>query len=143
MQRKWLVPILLVAYPLNLLWENLHAFLYVEFRKSMQSPFLSLCALADALITLFIYILVGLLLRDSGWVGTLNRRKIILALSVSVLSAVVLEKLPLSWSWWSYSSYMPVLPWVQIGLSPFLQISLLPLTTFLLVSLFSRTGKKM
>lgn len=120
MQRKWLVPILLVAYPLNLIWENLHAFLYVEFRQRMQSPFYSLCALADVLITLFIYIAVGLLLRDPGWVGTLNRQKTAIALSVSVLSAIVLEKLPLFWGWWGYGPHMPVLPWVQIGLSPFL-----------------------
>lgn len=142
MQRKWFICIALVAFPLNLLWENLHAFLYEGVRLSMQS-FMLLCALADVLITLLIYMVVSLLLRNPHWLRTMSWQKMLLALPVGVAAAVVMEKLPLSWGWWGYSPQMPVLPWVQVGLSPFLQISLLPVVTFLLVSLFSRTGKKL
>lgn len=141
MRRKWFICIALVAFPLNLLWENFHANLYEDIKISMVH-FMLLCALADVLITLLIYMTVSLLLRNAHWLRIMSWQKILLALPIAVVTAVVMEKLPLSWGWWSYSPQMPVLPWVRVGLSPFLQISLLPLGTFFLVSRFIRRDKR-
>ncbi|MCJ8163270.1 hypothetical protein MKJ04_00340 [Pontibacter sp. E15-1] len=101
-----------------------------------------LCTLADILITLLIYAFVGLLLQEPRWLSKMSWRKVLLALSVSMVTAVTMEKIPLLLGWWGYSARMPLLPWVQVGLTPFLQISLLPLLTLLLGSFFSTFGKR-
>jgi hypothetical protein len=40
------------------------------------------------------------------------------------------EKIALIMDWWQYSDQMPLVPFLNIGLSPFLAIVLLPILTF-------------
>jgi hypothetical protein len=57
-------------------------------------------------------------------------------LGLSALTATIMEKAPVFLGLWSYEESMPIVPIVAIGLSPFLQITFLPLLTFLLIFFF-------
>ena len=53
----------------------------------------------------------------------------ILAAACGAATAVLVEHLALSLGWWSYTALMPVIPYLDAGLFPFLQLTLLtPLT---------------
>jgi hypothetical protein len=141
-RRKLYIYIFLIALGLNLVWENLHAPLYQVYNPIMRKVFFIKCALADAFITLLVYFLVTQLLKNPYWIRHLIWKYILVAFLVSMVISVVMEKSPLYLGWWSYGAEMPVLPWIQVGLSPFLQLSLLPSFTFFLVYLFSGKAKK-
>lgn len=144
MQKRLYALIFLVALGLNLLWENFHAPFYEEFNSIMGVVFFLCCALADAFITLFIYFIVTLLLKNPYWIKNFTAFKhILIVLIISIIIAAVMEKIPVALGFWGYTSEMFVLPGLEIGLSPFLQISLLPLFTFFLAYLLVRKGKRL
>lgn len=142
--REILYTYFFIALVLNLIWENLHATLYENFNPIMAKVFFLYCSIVDALITLLIYFLVTLLRKNFYWIKSFTVSKNILAtLLVSILTATVMEKTPVALGFWSYTSEMSVLPVLEIGLSPFLQISLLPLFTFFLAYLLVKKGKRL
>lgn len=126
--------IFILALFLSLIWENLHASLYDDYFPELKKLFFLLCAVVDGLITLLIYFLAKLIFKDPLWIiHPLSFKKVLVVLALSFLTAAIMEKAPVLLDFWSYSKNMPVVPIVEIGLSPLLQISFLPLFTFLLI----------
>ena len=113
--------IFILAFLLNLLWENLHASLYDEYFLELKRLFFLLCAVVDGLITLLIYFLASLIFKDPLWaIHSLSAKKALVVLAISTLTAAIMEKAPVLFDFWSYSKDMPIVPVVEIGLSPFL-----------------------
>ena len=89
----------------------------------------SRAAVGDAEIALVAYWAVALVVRHRGWVvvPTLSR---LLGFTVCGLAiTIAIERLALDGLWmqgWSYSSLMPVVPGLGVGLSPLVQWPVLP-----------------
>jgi hypothetical protein len=131
--------ILLVAFSINLVWENLHASLYDDYFLELKRLFFSVCAVIDGLITLLIYFLARLVFKDPLWImHSLSFRRAVVVLGI----ATIMEKAAVFLGLWSYEESMPIVPLVEIGFSPFLQITFLPLLTFLLIFFFQNKAEK-
>jgi len=123
---KKLATIFLLAFFANFIWEYLHASLYLHYQGgAISNLILFRAALFDAV---FIVVL-GLLflhikfLRENLW----------LALVIGVAFAVGLERWALATGRWAYAPEMPIIPFLQIGLSPTIQLGLLSYLIFWVV----------
>ncbi len=110
--------IFVIAFVLNLLWENAHSYLYVHYRGGAITWLVLLHAtLFDAVITtaaafLFFYVRP---FRARAWL-------VVLAL---VLFAILLELFALSTGRWAYNELMPKVPFLGVGLTPTVQLAFL------------------
>ena len=123
---KKLATIFLLAFFANFIWEYLHASLYLHYQGDEISEFVLLrAALFDAA---FITILGLLFLR-----ARFLREHLWLALVIGVAFAVGLERWALATGRWAYAPAMPIIPFLQIGLSPTIQLGLLSYLIFWVV----------
>jgi hypothetical protein len=89
-------------------------------------------SLGDVTIILLLYFLGCLIFKDLRWVIYLNKSKIFYIVLTGFVVGVTIEKVCLEADRWSYSKAMPVIPMIKVGLSPILQMTILPLATFAL-----------
>ena len=94
------------------------------------SLFCLIASFGDALMILIIFYVVALLAKDFNWILNLNPLKIFLSLIVGIIIGVLVEQFALTFNMWDYSSLMPIIPWGKIGISPILQMLILPLVVF-------------
>lgn len=116
---KRLVIIFISAFVLNVIWEHLHSVLYVSYQgREITNLILLKASLFDAVVITFIAYLT-LSLFGRGRVGE--------GVSVLVLFifAVILEKYALGTSRWVYTDVMPIIPLLNVGLTPAVQLGLL------------------
>ena len=132
---KKLIIIFFSAFVLNLLWENLHSFLYLNYKGGQITEFILVRAsLFDAvLITLillpFIYLSV---LKNKNW----------LIIVIGTIIAILNEWYGLSTGRWVYSSIMPIIPIVNVGLSPILQLGVLSYVSYKIQDYGKIAGQK-
>jgi len=82
-------------------------------------------SLVDAVITLGVYGLGAFLTGRLRW-AVRGEWKVYLIFALGgATSAVIIERAALAFDFWSYSDRMPILPVLGVGLSPFLQLTLL------------------
>ncbi len=119
---KKLVLIFFTALVINMIWEFAQAPLYAcfsDFRMCMWLCFRA--SFGDAFIVLGIY----LLLRKN-----LSLFKVAI---LGILIAVLIELHALEVGRWAYTETMPIIPFLKVGLTPVLQMALLPNLIFYLV----------
>ena len=118
---KKLLFIFLLAFGTNWVWENAHAILYYHPDGTlMTQEVLLLATLFDATFIAFLGIIH---LITPGFRG-----KLWLLLIVAFVVAVVIEWRALIEGRWAYTFAMPIIPLLDTGLTPTLQ---LPLLTYL------------
>ncbi len=124
----------LVSFVLNEIWEMAQMSAYVETAGYSWASTLGLCtqaAVGDVGIILGSYAVVALAAGDLGW-GLYGRWNIYATVAVLGLAyAVLVEHAALAAGCWSYTERMPVVSVLGTGLWPLLQMTLLPLLTFL------------
>jgi hypothetical protein len=92
------------------------------------------CTGGDVLITTATLLIAALIGRFRGW-QPLGRQMAFTAIVLSIVYTIVSEWLNVEfWRSWSYSSAMPILPWLGTGLSPFLQWLVVPALAFAITS---------
>ncbi len=124
--------IFLAGLLLNLLWENLHAPLYVHYQGgAITEIVLFRAAVFDAAIITLFAVFAFLVLPHSfrQW----------FMLIAGILFAVGLEIFALQTGRWEYTALMPLLPFINVGLSPALQLGF---TGWLALLLTSRYGTR-
>jgi hypothetical protein len=119
-----------MALLLNLVWEFLHAPLFVFKEQSSWSTLtacLLFCAGVDAMMMVFVYWFVALIRQDRSWFlrgrsvdGVLFALTALTLAFVSEYTAVYYRDL------WRYSERMLLIPLVRIGTTPILQWLILP-----------------
>lgn len=138
MIRKYLTPLLVIAavsLVLNILWENVQAPWYMGYAGPVAHlPMCMRAAIGDVLIVLLIYGLFALMYKDMWWFQKLDWRSVVLLAVVGSSIGIGIEKLALSAQRWDYAQSMPIIPIVEVGLTPVLQMMLLPIVTFYLTS---------
>lgn len=144
---KQILLLAFTAFMLHLIWENAQAPLfagYVSFGQNLPICFLG--TIGDVVFTLLVYLGIGLLKNDFGWIMRLNRKDIAVIAALGFLGAIAIEWRALLFGRWGYTDAMPIIPYVQVGLTPILQMTLLlPLSFYVTSKLHSpryiRTGK--
>lgn len=115
---KRLLTIFLISFLLNFVWENLHSLLYASYMGGDITQFILFHAsLGDAvMITIvclpFIYLAS---FRKHSWT----------IVPIGLIIAVSIEWAALSVGRWSYNEFMPIIPILNIGLTPTIQLALL------------------
>ena len=115
---KKIFAICLLSFFLNLIWENLHSFLYVHYRGGeITGLILARAAVVDAII-------ITLLALPFIFISKLqNKSWLIIFLGVAI--AIAIELYAIQTGRWAYNEYMPLIPLLYVGLTPTIQLGLL------------------
>lgn len=137
MDKKALNLILVLAgfgFASNLIWENLQAplygYSYVKFWQHFGMCFWA--TIGDVVFIVVLYGIMAWLRKNWFWILEIKIQDIVILLLLGGLGAVVIEKVALGLFAWRYTSAMPVIPWLKVGLIPVLQMLILPLWSFYL-----------
>jgi phosphatidylglycerophosphate synthase len=91
-------------------------------------------SIADCIMVLLLYVGFCLIYKNSAWFIRPRFLQVVLLVIMGGLGAILAEKKHISLGNWAYSSYMPLVPVVYIGLSPLLQFMILPAIIFFVAS---------
>lgn len=122
-----------ISFGLHLVWENLQAPLFAGYVSFGQHFLLCLWGTGgDVAITLSVWALIALLKRDAQWLRRLEWRDAITLGVIGLAVALGIEYRALALGRWGYAPSMPIIPYLQVGLLPVIQMTLfLPLTMYL------------
>ena len=120
--KKYLI-IFLSAFATNVVWENAHSFLYSNYKGGLITEFILVRA------ALFDAILITLILIPFVYVGAL-KNKSWLILIIGIMIAIFNEWYGLSTERWMYNAFMPIVPIIQVGLTPTFQLGVLAYLSF-------------
>lgn len=115
--------IFILAFILNVLWENLHSFLYSNYMGGEITEFILIRAsLFDALLIAIISLPFIFFdkLKNKSW----------LIIIIGVIIAILNEWYGLGTARWMYNSFMPILPIINVGLTPAIQLGILGYVSF-------------
>lgn len=129
--------IMALSFILNLVWEMSQAFLFMP-HFSGAADFIRvhvLAAFTDVVITLLI---LGpeLFLSDRTSSVIWRRKRVAMNVSLGFLAAVAIERYAVSTGMWAYGPFMPIIPILGVGLTPVLQMAIIPSA---ISSVFRRT----
>ena len=122
---------LLLNYP----WEFSQVPLFAGMAEAPHWTAIKRCAMAtlgDIVIMLIAYWFVAVIARSRRWITAPTAAYLTIFVAVGVTITALIERLALRGLWlggWEYSSLMPVIPGIGVGLSPLAQWVVLPLLT--------------
>jgi hypothetical protein len=123
--------IIIIGFLLNLIWENAQAPLYEGYESFWQHFMICFWAsLVDVAVILLIYGLFAIWYKDFFWITYMNWKIGTLLITAGGIIAVGFEYWAFESGTWAYTENMPIVPVLMTGLSPLLQMMLLPLLTF-------------
>lgn len=122
----------ITAWVMSFLWENLHAGLYKDFAPQMAKLAYLGCSLADVVLVLIIWKTTAWLLHNPTWGRQATRMSYSVATIVAATLSYFAEKTSLLLNLWRYTDKMPLVPLLGIGLSPWLAIIVIPLSSFII-----------
>lgn len=130
---QFLAILLLVGFVSNEIWEVAQMYAYIRASgSSSMSEFLrcSRAAVGDAVIILGICAVGALASGDPGW-GMRGKWNVYGTSSVlGLIYATLMELWSVAAGRWSYSERMPLVPMLDVGLWPLLQLTVLPPLSF-------------
>ncbi len=126
--------VFIFAVLLNYPWELMQVPFYEGMASSAHWGAVKVCTwatLADGIIMLIAYWGAAIVARDRWWFLKPRPMPLIVLLTIGVAITVLLERLATvsanpDWGW-RYAEIMPIVPGLEIGLTPFLQWIVLPL----------------
>lgn len=125
--KRFVFTTLVLAFLLNFAWEVIQIPLYKGASFNIEHiAFCALATIADAIMVLLIYFGFALIYKNPLWVENLTLPRILILMLVGGLGAVAAEIRHVSSRSWAYDTSMPIIPVVDVGLSPVLQLMLLP-----------------
>lgn len=136
-----------IAFILNLVWESLHAPLFVFKEQSSWNALtacLLFCAGVDAVMMVFVYWVVALIRLDRSWfLRGKSVNKVVFALTALTL-AITSEYTAVHYrSLWQDPERMPLIPVAGIDITPILQWLILPTIILLLLVRFEVLPNRM
>lgn len=133
--KRYILTVFLFAFLFNTAWEILQIPLYKEVVYSLNHIlFCVLASVADAIMVLLFYFGFSLIYKNPLWIRKINPTKILFLIIAGGIGAVLAERRHLSIGTWSYAASMPIIPVVNVGLSPILQFMILPLFIYWMAS---------
>lgn len=133
----FLIRLFVFAFFLNWFWEILQVPAYETMSGFSTLEKMRICttaSLADASITLGIYVIGAAATRRLRWAINGGWKYYLVFALLGAAAATIIERLALSFDFWRYGEQMPIVPVLGVGLSPFLQLTLLAPATLLLAA---------
>lgn len=127
--------IAILTFVFNLIWEVAQGPLYKGYEHDWQH--ISICALAsvaDMLMVLILLFLFGLIYNNVFWTKNFTTFRVVILMLAGGVGAIIAEVWHTSRGDWAYAERMPLIPWVEVGVSPALQFTILPLLIFIIIS---------
>ncbi|WP_345157950.1 hypothetical protein [Pontibacter saemangeumensis] len=123
--------ILVIGFLVNLVWENAQGFLYVGYGGFWEHFWVCFVAsVIDALVILLVYLALALIYHDLYWPKHSTSVRYAVVALVGGALAVGFELWALATGEWSYTALMPLIPVLEVGLSPLAQLMVLPVLTY-------------
>ena len=113
---------------LDIIWQNAHVFLYAHYKGGAISEFILLRAvLFDAITMLLILLIFKALPAQFQYLP--------LFILLNLIAVILIEYWGLSTGRWAYNEMMPIIPILNVGLTPILQLPLLGYFTYWVIFL--------
>ncbi len=128
-----------LSFMLNLIWEFVQAPLYAGFDGFL--PHFMMCfqsAWGDIAMVFLIYLALAIGYKDVSWAARPTTRQLLLSGLIGLLFAIVFEQYALKSHRWTYTASMPVFSFLNVGITPLLQMLILTPLAFFLTSKFLR-----
>lgn len=146
MKIKYILLLAAVAFILNYIWEMLQMPFFAGMSFSDPHAWL-ICArasLGDGVIVLVIFIFGRLIFKSWNWVYNVSLIKFLYLLFTGLSVSILIEIISLKYQRWSYSDLMPVIPNIDAGIIPIIQmIILLCISYVVTLRIFSLFVKKL
>ena len=140
---KWLISLLSLpelniaffAFLLHFVWEMWQIPFYIEMKEASHAGGVLFCSLAtagDAVIAVACFWIISLSKKNRTWIQYLSIKEIGWFILLSIGATIILEKINVEMlGRWEYSSAMPLLPFLNVGMVPIIQwIILSPVILF-------------
>ncbi|MEP7108192.1 MAG: hypothetical protein ABI760_09415 [Ferruginibacter sp.] len=125
----------LLAFLLNFTWELLQMPLYRNsFYDVKHITFCALASVADTIMVLLLYFGFVYIFKNLFWIQQIKLQQSAMVILTGGTGASLSEIRHLSLGSWAYADPMPIIPVVNVGLSPVLQFMILPLIIYVLSS---------
>lgn len=112
--------VFVVAFLFNLVWEYIHSGLYLGYQGGVITRTVLLeAALIDALLVLILVFLADRLRHHTS----------LFVIMGGLFISTVIEIWALQTGRWQYNELMPIIPIINVGLTPFIQLALTGLLT--------------
>ncbi|MEK6844407.1 MAG: hypothetical protein AABX83_03180 [Nanoarchaeota archaeon] len=125
--------IIIFAFLFNLAWEVSHSLLYktiTDMSASQYVPRILQASAGDIIMILAIFIIISGINKSLSW--TINKKKsMILSVICGTIISIGFELYAQYTNRFSYNPSMPIIPLINVGLTPILQMIITPLLTFL------------
>jgi len=121
--------LLFFSFVLNSAWEWVQTPFFIDLTSDLNTIvwYRIHCTVGDTLIMLAGYILISLYRKDYRWVVHAHIKDFAALVAMGVLYTVISEYVNVYIKQnWSYSSYMPLVPVIRIGVIPIIQWIILP-----------------
>ena len=119
--------ILILAILLNFVWDMAQMPLYKNMEPGLQSTiFCGVASIADGILVMLLYYSFALVYKETFWLQKHLGKRTFALMMAGVIGAVVAEIRHVSAGSWAYTDAMPIIPVINVGLSPVLQFMLLP-----------------
>ena len=129
---KFIFTVTALALLLNFIWELIQIPLYKDGRYSIDHiAFCALATLADVIMVLLLYFGLASLSKNVFWIKNPTWQRIAFLIFTGGTGAVLAEIRHLSLGTWVYADSMPIIPLINVGVSPVLQFMILPLLIYL------------
>ena len=139
---RFFAAIAAAAFVLNWIWEMIQMRAYAGMPARPWNEAAAICTIAtlgDVVITLTIYFLGALAARRLFWASANSWNVYVFLAVVGFVSAACIERQALAVHAWGYNQKMPVVPYLQVGLWPLLQLTtLVPGAVWIVVQCFPR-----
>ncbi len=130
---KFVITITVLSFLLNFAWELIQVPLYIPSLYSLEHiAFCALASLADVIMVLLLYLGFALIFKNPLWIQHLKWKRIVIVILTGGTGAVLAEIRHLSLGTWAYADSMPIIPIINVGISPVLQFMILPLLIYFL-----------
>ena len=125
--KRLVLIIAVLAFLLNFIWEVLQLPLYKGSSYDLEHiAFCALASVADALMVLLLYLCFALINKKPFWAQDMGFPQVFALMIIGGIGAIIAEMAHTAAGNWAYADSMPMLPLVNVGLSPVLQFLFLP-----------------
>ncbi|MBA7672091.1 hypothetical protein ES703_80263 [subsurface metagenome] len=117
------------AFLLNFVWEVLQTPFFVDISTEINTIiwYRFHCTLGDVMISLAGFWFVALILRSRSWFLNPTKKKLLLFVAFGVSYTIFSEIKNVSLNkLWAYSDFMPVVPYIDVGIVPLIQWIIIP-----------------
>ena len=126
------ITIAALAFLFNLIWELIQMPLYKNASYSLEHiAFCGLASIADAILVMLLFFGSAVIFKNLFWIQDKKWQQIIIVILIGGIGAVLGEMRHLSIGSWAYADAMPIIPLLNVGLSPILQFMILPIVVYI------------